>query len=144
MMLNPTKPTMAIANPSSMPVRNMSNTTARPMIPMVTSFIFPSEDLDDIADQHQTLDEATDPHPISNRIERHLQGKRDLPRLLEINAIFNKIPADQEEQNDHKTSRSNIENISYLLRKSQNEEIHKDMSPQPGGKGDGKSYDNGS
>jgi hypothetical protein len=63
---------MAMAKPSSMPVRNISNTTARPMIPIITSFIFPSEDLDDIANQHQTLDKATNPYPISNRIERQL------------------------------------------------------------------------
>jgi hypothetical protein len=64
---------------------------------MVTSFIFPSGDLDDIADQYQTLYKATDPYPISNGIKGHLQGERDFSRFLEINSIFNKIPADQEE-----------------------------------------------
>jgi hypothetical protein len=64
---------------------------------MVTSFIFPSEDLDDIANQYQTLDKATERYPISNGIEGHLQGEGDFSRFLEIHAIFNKIPADQEE-----------------------------------------------
>jgi hypothetical protein len=88
---------MAIAKPSSMPVRNISNTTARPTIPIITSFIFPSEDLYNIANQNQTLNKAADPYPIGNRVKRHLQGEGNLSRFLEIHSIFNKIPADQEE-----------------------------------------------
>jgi hypothetical protein len=63
---------------------------------MVTSLIFPSEDLDDIANHDETLNKTTDPNTVGNRIERHLQGKGDLPRFLEINSIFKKIPSDQE------------------------------------------------
>ena len=68
-----------MANASSMPVRNKTNTTAKPMMPTITSFIFASDYLENIAHQHETLNETADPEPIRNGIKRKLSGKGDLP-----------------------------------------------------------------
>jgi hypothetical protein len=44
MTLNPKKPIRAMAKPNSTPVRKKPKITARPIIPIVTSFIFPPQD----------------------------------------------------------------------------------------------------
>ena len=84
-MLNPTKPTSAMAKPSSIPVRKKSSSDARPRSPTSTSLIESSLlDLDDIADHDQALDETADADPIGDGVERKLKGEGNFSRFLEI------------------------------------------------------------
>ncbi|OPY66556.1 MAG: hypothetical protein A4E57_02760 [Syntrophorhabdaceae bacterium PtaU1.Bin034] len=74
-MPNPTKPTIAIAKPNSMPVRNSIRSITSAAIPRKTSFILPSRNLHDIGDQHQTLDYASKSYSEYDRVKRQLEGR---------------------------------------------------------------------
>src|SRR5271157_2299789 len=82
---------IAMAKPSSIPVRNRASRIKRPTIPTITSFIFPSCNLHDIADQDQRLYEATDGDAPGNRIEGHLQRHGDLTCHAHVQAFLDKI-----------------------------------------------------
>src|SRR4030067_435919 len=85
--LKPTKPTMAMAKLNSMPVMNKAKSMARPRSPIIMSFICTSTDLQYIAEQHQRLYEKGTPKAIGNRVERHLEGHRNLFNPLEVNPV---------------------------------------------------------
>src|SRR4030043_240428 len=123
---------MAMANPSSIPVRNKTITTARPKIPIVTSLIFPSGDFQDITQEHKALNKTADSQCISNGIERHGQRWGDFSCLLQIHSIHYQIPADHEKESYSQASCKNIKNIPYFLGESWSGRIRIVLSLCPG------------
>jgi hypothetical protein len=73
-----------MAKPSSNPVRKTATNTPRPIIPIVISFIFSSEDLHDIAEQDKRLEKAADPHSVENRIDGKMAGGSDFAYFVKI------------------------------------------------------------
>src|SRR3990172_4476560 len=107
---------MIMASPNSIPVRNKAIITARPRIPIVTSFIFSSDDLQDITDVHKTLDKEDNSQSISNGIERHRQRGRDFSHPTQIHSILDQVPANQEEGRYPEAPCKDIDDVSRLLR----------------------------
>src|SRR5512136_2173521 len=79
MVPKPTKPTRAMAKPSSIPVMKRRMSAARPTMPIATSLIVAPEDLHDVRDHHHALDEAAHPHADDDGIEGHAQRGGHLP-----------------------------------------------------------------
>ena len=74
-MPKPIKPIIAIAKPSSTPVRNSTISTISEKIPRATSLILPSRYPDDVGNQNQTFDRAGEPYSEYHRIEGELEGR---------------------------------------------------------------------
>src|SRR4030065_159577 len=83
MVPKPTKPTRAMAKPSSIPVKNRAISAPRPMTPTSTSLILAAKYLHDVGDHDQALHQAGGPHAEGDGKEGHAErGGRGPPPPL--------------------------------------------------------------
>jgi hypothetical protein len=124
-----------------MPERKKSRTAKSPITPTETLLNFPSSNLQDIAEQRETLEEATDPDSKDERIIGKSQSRGDFSDPVQVQGVLDQIPPGQDEKGNRHASGDQGEAFFHSPGEEVDHEIDEDMSPLPGYIGYGESDD---